>query len=252
VAMENLLDQMGAASLKQSHPEIALPPVEPGHIAVVTVAPGAGIARVFASLGVAAIVEGGQTMNPSTLEILNAFKDLPTDKIVILPNNKNIILAAQTAAQAAAQSNIQKSVVVIPSRTVPQGLAAMLRLIPDGEMDAVVAEMNNALSDVETGEITTATRSVEIDGVAVQEGQFIALHNGTLILGASSVEEAVLGFLQAARAAERELITLFSGANITRAEVEQIIGAIQQAYPEQEIELQDGEQPHYHFIVSIE
>ena len=128
----------------------------------------------------------------------------------------------------------------------------MLRLIPDGEMDAVVAEMNNALSDVETGEITTATRSVEIDGVAVQEGQFIALHNGTLILGASSVEEAVLGFLQAARAAERELITLFSGANITRAEVEQIIGAIQKAYPEQEIELQDGEQPHYHFIVSIE
>jgi dihydroxyacetone kinase-like predicted kinase len=243
---------MDVAAIKKAEAEITLAPVEAGQIAVVVVAPGEGIARVFASLGVAAIVAGGQTMNPSTLEILNAFKDLPTDKIVILPNNKNIILAAQSAAQAAAQANLQKSVSIIPSRTVPQGLAAMLRLVPDGDLEAVVAEMNAALNEVETGEITTATRSVEIDGVAVEEGQIIALHNGKLILGANSVEDAVLGFLKAAKTEERELITLFSGANIPRSDVDNMLAIIQETYPDQEVELQDGGQPHYHFIIAIE
>ena len=109
-------------------------------------------------------------MNPSTQEIIHAFENLPTDKSIILPNNKNIILAAKTAAGLTV-----KKVVVIESRTVPQGLAAMMRLVPDGDIDEVAAEMTAALSEVETGEITIATRSVEIDNVEVQEGQIIAL-----------------------------------------------------------------------------
>jgi dihydroxyacetone kinase-like predicted kinase len=225
----------------------ALPAVEPGGIAVVAVSPGNGIAHVFASLGANAIIEGGQTMNPSTQEIIHAFENLPTDKIVILPNNKNIILAANNAAQLTV-----KHVAVIPTRTVPQGLAAMVRLAPGGNFEQVVADMQAAIDDVETGEITTATRSVEIDGVEVNEGQIIALHNGKLVLAESNVEDACLGLLRIAHADHFELITLFSGSDIPQKEVIRIADVIRRHYPNQEVEVQEGCQPHYQFIISIE
>ncbi len=246
VAIENLVAQMEEIE-RESGPKLNLTPVEPGQIAVVAVAPGPGLARVFASLGVSAIIEGGQTMNPSTEEILRAFENLPTDQVFILPNNKNIILAAQSAAQLTV-----KRLTVIPSRTVPQGMAAMLRLAPDGDPEEIAAEMQEALDEVETGEITTATRSVEIDGVKVQEGQFIALHNGKLILAASTLKDATISLLEKAHADHFELITMFYGADIPRPEVNAIVDSIRKAYPNQEVEVQDGGQPHYHFIISIE
>jgi hypothetical protein len=190
-------------------------------------------------------------MNPSTQEILDAFEGLPTDQVIILPNNKNIILAAQTAAQAVAQTSTKK-VAVVPSRTIPQGLAAMLRLVPHGDFNEVIEEMTSALADVETGEITTATRSVEIDGVAVEEGQIIGLLNGKLVLAAGTLEDACLGLLGKSCAADHELITLFSGANLPQSEIGRIVDIIRQAYPNQEIEVQDGGQPHYQFIISVE
>ncbi len=247
VAMENLVAQMEEIESKAGQVKLNLAPVEPGQIAVVAVAPGLGIARVFASLGVAAVIEGGQTMNPSTQEILKSFENLPTDNVIILPNNKNIILAAQQVT-----SLTVKNVRIVPSRTVPQGLSAMMRLAPAADLDQVAEEMRQALDDVETGEITVATRSVEIDGVAVTEGQVIGLHNGKLVLSAASVEEAVLKLLEHAHANHFELITLFSGAEVSKSEANQIIDVVRSAYPEQEIELQEGGQPHYHFIISIE
>jgi uncharacterized protein len=245
VTIENLIDQM--ETLEHSDPPLLLSPIEPGQIAVVAVAPGAGIARVFASLGVAAVVEGGQSMNPSTQEILQAFEDLPTDKIIILPNNKNVILTAEATSQLTV-----KKLAVVPSRTVPQGLSAMLRLIPFGDFDEVVAEMSAALQDVVTGEITTATRSVEIDGVHVTEGQVIALLNSNLVLAASNIKDACLGLLEKAEAENHELITLFYGNGIDQEEINHIADTIRTAYPNQEIELQEGGQPHYQFIISIE
>ena len=246
VSIENLVAQIDNLS-EEKEPKIPLAMVEPEQIAVVAVSPGPGIKRVFASLGAAAIVEGGQTMNPSTQEILHAFENLPTDKIIILPNNKNIIMAARTAAEMTV-----KKVIVVPSHSVPQGLAAMMRLAPDGELQEVAEEMTQALEEVETGEITIATRSVEIDGVAVQEGQIIALHNGKLLAAASTLEEACLQLLEKAHADHYELITFFYGANISKSEVNRIIDAVRLAYPEQEIEIQEGGQPHYQFIISIE
>ena len=247
VAIENLIAQMenGQARCDDSKP--SLTSVDPGQIAVIAVAPGAGIAHVFASLGAAGLVEGGQTMNPSTQEIIHAFENLPTDKIIILPNNKNIVMAAKAAAELTV-----KKVAVIPSKTVPQGLCAMMRLIPEGDFDSVVADMNAAIDEVETGEITTATRSVEIDGVHVEEGQTIALHNGKLILAASSVEEACLGFLETAHADHFELITLFYGQDIAKAEVNRIVDEVRTTYPDQEVEVQEGCQPHYQFIIAVE
>lgn len=246
VSIENLIAQMEEID-KASSSKLNLATVEPGQIAVVVVSPGPGISRIFASLGVAAVVEGGQTMNPSTEEILQAIENLPTEKVIILPNNKNIIMAAKQTASVTV-----KNVEVIPCTSVPQGLSAMLRLDPDGKMERVVKEMNEAIKEVETGEVTTATRSVELNGVNVQEGQVIALHNGKLVESAANIEEATLGLLEKAGTDDRERITLFYGANINRQEVNHIVDAIRSKYPSHEIELHEGGQPHYHLILSIE
>lgn len=245
-AIENLRAQVENFEHERGS-SIQFSPVEPGQIATIAVAPGPGIARVFASLGVSAIVEGGQTMNPSTQEILDAFENLPTDQVIILPNNKNIILAAQAAAQLTV-----KHVTVISSQSVPQGMAAMMRLIATGDVGEVVADMNAAMSDVETGEITTATRAVEIDGVDVEEGQIISLLNGKLVLASNNLKDATLGLLKKAHADHFELITLFYGSEVSRMEVDAIADSIRKKFPTQEIEVQDGGQPHYQFIISIE
>jgi DAK2 domain fusion protein YloV len=245
--IENLIDQMAEIERKAKSGKPTFAPVEPGQIAVVAVSPGPGISRVFASLGVVAIVEGGQTMNPSTQDILEAFESLPTDKIIILPNNKNIILAANSAAGLTV-----KKVAVIPSHNVPEGLSAMMRLVPDGDFKNVVQEMEAALQDVQTGEITTAIRSVEIDGVQVKEGEIIALLNRKLVASAQNLEEACLALLEKVEAQNYELVTLFFGADLSRHEANRIADRIRSRYPDLEVELQDGGQPHYPFIISIE
>jgi hypothetical protein len=246
VAMENLLAQMDDIQ-KAKASRIQFAAVEPGQIAVVVVSPGAGLSRIFASLGVAAVVEGGQTMNPSTQDILTSFENLPTDKVIILPNNKNIVMAANQAREVTV-----KKVAVVPSRTVPQGLAAMLSLQPDGDLDAVAERMIKALENVKTGEITVATRSVEIDGVKVETGQVIALLDGKLVASTGSVEEGTLALLEKANAAEHELVTLFYGENLTHAEANRIADVIRGRYSNLEVEVQEGGQPHYQFIISVE
>src|SRR5581483_10027980 len=247
VAMENLMEQMNEIDARTKGSKIEFAKVEAGQIAVVVVSPGAGLSRIFASLGVAAVVEGGQTMNPSTQDILNSFENLPTDKIIILPNNKNIIMAANQAKDVTV-----KKVAVVPTRTVPQGLAAMLSLNPDGELDSIAEKMTKAMNAVKSGEITVATRSVEIDGVKVQTGQVIALLDGKLVLSASSVEEGVLGLLEKADGANHELVTLFYGEEMNQAEANRIADRVREKYPSLEVELQDGGQPHYQFIISVE
>jgi DAK2 domain fusion protein YloV len=245
-AIENLRAQMEQVEYERGR-SIQFTAVEPGQIATVAVAPGPGIARVFASLGVSAIVEGGQTMNPSTQEILNAFENLPTDQVFILPNNKNIILAAQAAAELTV-----KHVIVIPSHSVPQGMAAMMRLIASGDPKVVAADMNSVLNDVETGEITTATRSVEIDGVNVKQDQIIGLLNEKLVVASDNLKDTTLGLLKKAHADHFELITMFYGLEVSRMEVDAIADSIRKKYPKQEIEVQEGGQPHYQYIISIE
>jgi DAK2 domain fusion protein YloV len=247
VAMENLMAQMDDIQRGASQQPIKFSTVEAGQIAVVVVSPGAGLSRIFASLGAAAVVSGGQTMNPSTQDILQAFENLPTDKVIILPNNKNIIMAANQAKDVTV-----KKVAVVPSRTIPQGLAAMLSLQPEGELDSVSEKMTRALSAVQTGEITVATRSVEIDGVNVKEGQVIALLDGKLVVSANSIEEGCLRLLEKAEAGQREIITLFHGQDMPHNEANRIADLVRAEFPNQEVEVQEGGQPHYQFIISIE
>jgi len=153
VYIENLIDQVNKSVN-------LVPSIKPGQIVVVAVSPGEGITKIFQSLGAAAIIKGGQTMNPSTEEILKAFENLPSEKVIILPNNKNIILTADTV-----KSMSSKNVTVIPSKSVPQGLSACLHLDPDGDYEQIIGEMKESLQEVETGEITIATRSIKINDV---------------------------------------------------------------------------------------
>lgn len=246
VYMENLVDQMETRS-KTNGGKFDLAEVEPGQIAVVAVSPGKGLSKIFASLGAAAIVEGGQTMNPSTEEILHSFEDLPTDKIIILPNNKNIFLAATVAKQSTV-----KHVEVLPSNTVPQGLSAMLRLDPYSELDYIFSEMQEALGEVDTGEITVATRTVTINDIEVKEGQAIALLNSQLVSAATTIQEAILSLLSQANLDDKERLTFFYGINIAKDEVDSILERVRSDFPQMEVELHSGGQPHYQFIISIE
>ena len=246
ISIENLIDQIHELG-KNKDLKLDLSEVNPGQIGVVAISPGVGISRIFASLGVSGIVEGGQTMNPSTEEILKAINDLPTEKVIILPNNKNIILAAQSAASMA-----KKTVKVVPSRSIPQGLSAILRLDPDGDIEDILKKMDDSLGEVETGEITTATRTVEINGVNVKEGQVIVLHNGELIGSFGNLKDACFEFLSRAGVNERERITFFYGINIEKPAVDDLAKMVHEKYPHHEIEIHDGGQPYYQFIISLE
>lgn len=246
VYIENLMDQM-AQKEKEKMSSLNLAKIEPGQIAVVAISPGDGLSQIFASLGAAAIVEGGQTMNPSTEEILHAFENLPTDKVIILPNNKNIFMAAQTARDATV-----KNVEVLPTKTIPQGLSAMLRLDPNGDLEEISQEMLDAIEEVDTGEITVATRSVELNGVTVNQGEVIALLNSQLVFAAKSIEEACIGLLEKTDLEDRERLTFFFGSNMDKQDVNTIVDHVRAKFPELETEVHKGGQPHYNFIISIE
>lgn len=187
IHLENLMDQMAGRARSAASAEPRLARVEPGQIAVVAVSPGPGLAKVFASLGVAALVEGGQTMNPSTQEILAALETLPTNDILILPNNDNILLTARQVAGLT-----PKRVRVIPTGSVPQGVAAMLAHDPNGDPAQVAAAMEAALRQVRTVELTYATRNATLDGVAVREGQVIGLLDGRLAVAGDADRKSVV------------------------------------------------------------
>jgi DAK2 domain fusion protein YloV len=243
---ENLMIQMEQRK-KKAIEEVTFNPVEKGMIGLIAVSPGIGFDRIFSSLDVNAVIKGGQTMNPSTEEILQAVNSLDTDRVIVLPNNKNIILAAQTAVTLST-----KKLAVVPSRSIPQGLAAMLKMNPAGDLDTIYAEMCEALHEVETGEITQATRSVEVNGVNVKEGEVIALHNGNLVVSTDNLQDACLGLLSKIDLSKHERITLFYGADLDQENVESIAKQIMEKYPSFEIEIHSGGQPHYQLILSIE
>ena len=243
IYMENLQDQIN----HRKDEEIKFNPVHPGDIAVVAVSPGKGLSRIFASLGVAAVVEGGQTMNPSVKDLVAAFEDLPTDKVIILPNNKNIILAAQNASKVSV-----KNIGIIPTRNAPQGFAAMFRLVPDGGLDEVIESMTEAISEVHTAEVTTATRTAEIEGVKVKKGEVIVLFDGKLILSEKSLDGAVEALFDHVDMDDFERVTFFYGEDTSQSAANALADKARAAYEDIEVEVHDGGQPHYHYIIAFE
>lgn len=220
----------------------------PGAAGVVAVAPGDGLRRILRSMGVAKVVNGGQTMNPSSEEIVNAINALDTEQVIVLPNNRNIILTAQQAAKEITG----KQVKIIPTRTVPQGIAAMLSYTKEGEFDQIVAQMEDAKDAVISGEVTTASRSVNIDGVDVQEGQIIGLADGKLRVATADVQSALTELLKQVITPAHELVTLYYGDNVRQADAEATIESLREAFPNQEFDVNEGGQPHYFYILSVE
>ncbi|MDA0246097.1 MAG: DAK2 domain-containing protein [Chloroflexi bacterium] len=253
VVVENMQMQMdeivsGGGTAALTPLPIATVRVGEGQIAVVAVAAGEGLGDLFRDMGAAGIVPGGQTNNPSTEEILAVVDGLPTDKIILLPNNKNIVLACEAARDLS-----DKQIMVVPTRTAPQGISAMLALNADGELAEVAQAMGALAQQVTTAEITIATRSVEIDGVAVAEGNVIGLLDGKLRAAGEDVETVLAHLLAAVEdLEERELVTLFYGADVSDEDAAEVAEQITTAYPELEVEVQAGGQPYYFYILGIE
>ena len=186
-------------------------------------------------------------MNPSVKELVAAFENLPTDKIIILPNNKNIILAAQNAAKVSV-----KKIAIIPTRNAPQGFAAMLRLYPEGTLEENEESMREAITEVHTGEITISTRSVEIEGVQVEKGEVIALYDGKLVSSAPTIETALDELFEKAHLEDVERITFFYGEGINQQQVNSLGDRVREKFPDKDLEIHEGGQPHYQLIIAFE
>jgi DAK2 domain fusion protein YloV len=249
ITVENLQEQYQEFILSKAQPPVpsSMTSEEVCDIATVVVAQGPGLARVFESLGASAVVPGGQTMNPSTEELLKAAEGLQTDQVIILPNNSNIILAAQQA-----QKLSEKNIRIVPTRTIPQGVSALLAFNYQADLDTNARVMERAAGEVQTVEITIATRSVQLNGVDVKKGEVIGLLNETLAASGSSPEQVIEEVLRQMQAEEYEIITIYYGETVTQGEAEALAARISQDYPEQEIELVKGGQPHYLYILSAE
>ncbi|MDL1885952.1 DAK2 domain-containing protein [Anaerolineae bacterium CFX8] len=221
-------------------------------VAVVTVASGDGLRRLFAEeLRAAFVIAGGQTMNPSTEDFLAAIESLPNDEIILLPNNANVIMAARQAAALAQDKHVR----VVPSRTIPQGISAMLTYVNEREMlshEALAQAMNGAMPGVISCEVTTATRAASLNGVTVRAGQLIGLINDVLAVAGDEMVAVVRELLRKAGADKRELITLYYGRDVAQADAESLVETLRQEYSDQEFELVDGGQPLYPYIFGVE
>jgi fatty acid kinase len=234
-------DQDAARNTQQGDAE---PVAEVGMVAV---APGAGFAAIFRSLNVDAVIGGGQTMNPSTEDLLQAIERLPQRDVIVLPNNSNIVMAARQAAEMSA-----KRVRVLPTKTLPQGIAAKLSFNYQADLDDNMRAMEAALRQVGTAEITAAVRDATVDGVQVRAGQTIGLLDGDLMTAADDRSQVIDDLLGRMGLDEREIVTIYHGQMTTSAEAEALAKRIQARFPNIEIEVQDGGQPLYDYIISAE
>ena len=239
-----------APAAPEAPPSFTAPlPEEPESVTnVVAVAVGPGIEAIFRSLGVTGIIHGGQTMNPSTQDLLEAIEACPAQQVFVLPNNKNIILAAE---QAAALTD--KKVFVIPSRSIPQGIAAMVSWMPDGEGEKLRKAMIRGMEDVQTGEITFSVRDTVYGDLEIKEGDILGLWNGQ-IKQTGATPEQVLTSLLAEMVAERggEVISIYWGEGVEADRVQAFGEELAKRFPDHEIEVQNGGQPLYFYIFSLE
>ncbi len=221
------------------------PKKEVGFIAVSV---GDGIGEIFKGLGVDYIIEGGQTMNPSTEDMLNAIDKVNADHVFILPNNKNIILAANQAQSLVKDKNI----IVIPTKTVPQGITAVINYVPDLSVEENTEAMMEEMKGVATGQVTYAVRDTNIDGQEIKQGDFMGLGDKGILSVGTAISSVTLAMVEAMVTEEMELISIYYGAEITEEDAEKLREQIESKFPDCDIELQYGGQPIYYYIVSAE
>ena len=223
------------------------PDGQSGSIGMVAVVPGPGIQEVFSSLGVGAFVSGGQSMNPSVAQIVEAVDSLAADSVIVVPNNKNVVLTAQRAAEVAS-----KQVEVVAALNVPQGVAGALAFNSTVEMDDNVESMRSALGEVYCLEITRAVRATTVEGLQVKEGDSIGILDGQLRAACSGPEEVVRELGGRLEGLDISLATVYCGEGVGEEEKSRFVAELEKAVPELEVEALDGGQPHYEFIISLE
>ncbi|MGG4408454.1 DAK2 domain-containing protein [Niallia taxi] len=214
---------------------------------IVTVSMGSGIADMFRSIGAHSVIEGGQTMNPSTEDIVNAVNKVNAKKVFILPNNKNIIMAAEQAAQV-----LDAEVAVIPSKTVPQGMSALLAFNPSGDLETNKKGMIAALEHVKTGQITYAVRDTSIDGLQIETGDFMGIADGKIVARSKEKVQSAQELLGKMIDEDTEILTIIKGEEALEEELEAIVSFVEENYEDVEVEVHDGKQPLYSFIFSVE
>ena len=227
--------------------EFEAAPTERKPYAVIAIAAGEGVQELFKSLGAAYVISGGQTMNPSTEDILKAIKEVNADQVIILPNNKNIFMAADQAAEVA-----DVPVAVVPSKTVSQGMTAMLAFNGEQSLEENKTAMTEMLDSVVSGQITNAIRDTAIDGVEIHEGDYLGMVDGKIILSEADKYQATLDTLNKMISEDIEIITIVVGEEGTQAEAEKLSEAIEASYPDLEVEIHEGKQPVYPYLLSAE
>ena len=233
------------AELENMEHQSAAPEKKYGFVAV---AAGEGLAKVFYDLGVDGVISGGQTMNPSTEDILKQIKKTPAEIVYVLPNNKNIIMAAQQCVDLVED----KKVIVLPAKTVPQGISAMIAVNPDGDEAENTAAMEEAMSLVTTMEVTYAARDSEFDGQAIHAGDYLLLVDNQLFGTEKDLHTALDKLAQASKERAGEFISIFYGEGVDPDQAEQALALFQTACPDAEITMLEGGQPVYHYLISVE
>ena len=241
------LDMVEAALEQSGQEEPAIAPAEKKY-GVVAVCAGAGMASVFRDLGVDGVISGGQTMNPSTEDILREVARTPAEIVFVLPNNKNIIMAAEQCVGLVEG----KQVVVIPTRTVPQGVSAMLVMDPDAGVNANVDAMKDAMANVRTSEVTYAARDSDFDGFAIKEGDYMALADGQLFGTAHELPDLLKKLALADSQQQADFINIFYGEDVSEEDAGKALELFQQLCPNAEITLLSGGQPVYYYMISAE
>ncbi len=223
------------------------PEREPGLVGIVAVAPGAGLAEIFRSLGTDLVVSGGQTMNPSTQELLAAIDELPQQNVILLPNNSNVRLAAEQACGLT-----RKRVTIVPARTIPQGMAALVVYSADADLATNVATMTAAMATVRTGEVTVAVRDAQLDGLSVRSGHALGLLDDEAVVVEAERDAVALDLMDKMSAADGEILTIYYGVDVTEQGAEALAATARERYGALEVEVVSGGQPHYPYIMSLE
>lgn len=243
VKVENMREQhseiVGDQPKQQAKPKEAY--------GIVSVAMGAGIEKLLTSLGATVVLTGGQTMNPSTQDISEAIEKANAEKVIILPNNKNIIMAAEQAAELSEQD-----VIVVPTKTIPQGMSALLAYNPDASLEDNQKNMSEACDYVKTGQITYAVRDTQIDGLTIEKDNFMGIIDGSIKATDPDKVTATKKLIADLVDEDDEILTILQGEDSTDEEVEEIVAYIEEQYPELEVETHQGNQPIYSFIFSVE
>ena len=217
-------------------------------VGFVSISAGEGLTKIFKNLGVDEVIEGGQTMNPSTEDILNAVDKINAEHIFILPNNKNIILAAEQAAKLSEEKKLH----VIPSRSVPEGISAMFCYEHDADPDEMEAAMKDAIQQVDTATVTYAVRDTSIGDKQIKEGNILGMLNDEIEVVAEDVMEGTKELLRNAITEESEVVSIYYGVDTAEEDAKELSAFIEEEFPDCEVEVQDGGQPLYYYIISIE